>query len=103
MSASTTRSSTRPGWGGPPDRTVTPPGLGAPNRRHVESKLPHLGRLLHREPGEVLDGADVAIVSSAQPEVVDALLLTPPPRLIDLSGGLGGAVEALPGYEGVAW
>jgi len=85
------------------DPIVNPARLVGANRRHVESKLPHLGRLLHSEPGEVLSGADVAIVSSSQPEVVDALLLVPPPHLIDLSGALGGAVEALPGYEGVGW
>ena len=85
------------------DPIVNPARLVGANRRHVESKLPHLGRLLHREPGEILDGADIAIVSSSQPEVVDALLLAPPPHLIDLTGRLGRAVEALPGYEGVGW
>jgi GDP-mannose 6-dehydrogenase len=85
------------------DPIVNPARLVGANRRHVESKLPHLGRLLHTEPGEVLHGAQVAIVSSSQPEVVAALLAAPPPHLIDLSGRLGDAVESLPGYEGVAW
>jgi GDP-mannose 6-dehydrogenase len=85
------------------DPIVNPARLVGANRRHVESKLPHLGRLLHLEPGEVLAGADLAIVSSSQPEVVAALLAAPPSHLIDLSGRLGDAVEALPGYEGVAW
>jgi GDP-mannose 6-dehydrogenase len=85
------------------DPIVNPARLVGANRRHVESKLPHLGRLLHTEPGEVLDGADVAIVSSSQPEVVAALLAAPPPHLVDLSGRLGDAVESLSGYEGVAW
>jgi GDP-mannose 6-dehydrogenase len=85
------------------DPIVNPARLVGANRRHVESKLPHLGRLLHLEPGEVLAGADVAIVSASQPDVVAALLAAPPPHLIDLSGRLGDAVEALPGYEGVAW
>ena len=34
---------------------------------------------------------------------VNALLSSPPARTIDLSGRLGDAVEALPGYEGVGW
>jgi GDP-mannose 6-dehydrogenase len=83
------------------DPIVNPARLVGANRRHVESKLPHLQRVLHREPGEVLHGADVVIVSSSQPEVVDALLAAPPPHLIDLSGRLGREVEALPGYEGI--
>jgi GDP-mannose 6-dehydrogenase len=85
------------------DQVVNPDRLVGANRRYVESKLPHLSRLLHREPGEVLAGSDVAIVSSGQPEVVTALLAAPPPRVIDLSGRLGHAVEALPGYEGIGW
>jgi GDP-mannose 6-dehydrogenase len=85
------------------DPIVNPARLVGANRRHVESKLPHLQRVLNREPGEVLHGADVVIVSSSQPEVVEALLESPPPRLIDLSGRLGSAVEALPGYEGIGW
>ena len=85
------------------DPIVNPARLVGANRRHVESKLPHLGRLLHLEPGEVLTGADVAIVSASQPDVVAALLAAPPAHLIDLSGRLGDQVEALPGYEGVAW
>jgi GDP-mannose 6-dehydrogenase len=85
------------------DPIVNPARLVGANRRHVESKLPHLGRLLHLEPGEVLHGADVAVVSSSQPDVVAALLQTPPPHLVDLSGRLGDAVEALPGYEGIGW
>ena len=85
------------------DPIVNPARLVGANRRHVESKLPHLGRLLHTEPGEVLAGADVAIISSSQPEVVAAVLAAPPPYLVDLSGQLGDAVESLPGYEGVGW
>jgi GDP-mannose 6-dehydrogenase len=85
------------------DPIVNPARLVGANRRHVESKLPHLQRLLNREPGEVLDGVDVAIVSSGQREVINALLSTPPRHLIDLNGQLGSAVEALPGYEGISW
>jgi GDP-mannose 6-dehydrogenase len=85
------------------DPIVNPDHLVGANRRYVESKLPHLGRLLHREPGEVLAGSDVAIVSSGQPQVVTALLAAPPARVIDLSGRLGAQVEALPGYEGIGW
>jgi GDP-mannose 6-dehydrogenase len=73
------------------------------NRRHVESKLPHLRRVLAHEPGEALRGADIAVVSSSDEAVLDALLMTPPPHLIDVNGRLGSEVESLPGYEGVGW
>jgi len=85
------------------DPIVNPNRLVGANRRHVESKLPHLRRVLTNEPAQALLGADVALVSSNDGPVVDALLLDPPPWTIDLSGRLGSAVEALPGYEGVGW
>jgi GDP-mannose 6-dehydrogenase len=85
------------------DQIVHPARLVGANRRHVESKLPHLGRLLAHEPAHALNGADTAIVSTTDETVRDALLAAPPRRLIDLSGRLGAAVEALPGYEGLGW
>jgi GDP-mannose 6-dehydrogenase len=85
------------------DQVVNPARLVGANRRYVESKLPHLGRLLTREPGEALKAADVAIVSSSDESVIRALLASPPRHLIDISGRLGDQVEALPGYEGLGW
>jgi GDP-mannose 6-dehydrogenase len=85
------------------DPVVNPARLVGANRRHVESKLPHLGRLLAHEPADALHGADVAIVSSSDRAVIDALVASPPRRLIDLCGRLGTDVESLPGYEGLSW
>jgi GDP-mannose 6-dehydrogenase len=85
------------------DPVVNPVRLIGANRRHVESKLPHLERLLADEPAQALRGADIAIVSSSDQAILDALLSSPPLHLIDLSGGLGRDVESLPGYEGLSW
>jgi GDP-mannose 6-dehydrogenase len=85
------------------DPVVNPARLVGANRRYVESKLPHLGRLLTRVPSEALREADVAIVSSHDRAVLDALLTTPPRYLIDLTGRLDSEVESLPGYEGLGW
>jgi GDP-mannose 6-dehydrogenase len=85
------------------DPIVHPARLVGANRRHVESKLPHLGRLLVHEPGEALRGAGVAIVSVGDAAIQEALLATPPPHVIDLGGRLSRQVESLPGYEGVGW
>lgn len=85
------------------DQVVNPARLVGANRRYVESKLPHLGRLLTSRPGEALRDADVAIVSSSDQSVLDALIASPPRHLIDISGRLGERVEALPGYEGLGW
>ncbi len=85
------------------DAIVNPSRLVGANLRHVESKLPHLQRVLTDDPVAALAGADVALVSATDTAAVQALLATPPARTIDLSGRLGDDVEALPGYEGVAW
>jgi GDP-mannose 6-dehydrogenase len=85
------------------DPIIQPSRLVGANLRYVESRLPHLGRLLADNAGDALRGADVAVVSSSVASVVDALLADPPRRVIDLAGGLDAAVEALPGYEGVGW
>ena len=85
------------------DPVVNPARLVGANRRHVESKLPHLRRLLTHKPTEALQGADVAVVSSSEHAVREALLAIPPPHLIDISGRLGTEVESLPGYEGLGW
>ena len=85
------------------DPVVHPGRLTGANRRYVESKLPQLERLLTHEPGEALREAGIAIVSSSDPLMLEALLVTPPRHLIDLTGRLGREVEALPGYEGLGW
>jgi GDP-mannose 6-dehydrogenase len=85
------------------DQVVNPARLVGANLRYVQSKLPHLERLLADVPAAALDGADLALVSVSDPAVLGALLAAPPPRLIDLSGHLGPEVEALDGYEGLSW
>ena len=85
------------------DPIVHPARLVGANRRYVESKLPHLRKLLVDSPHEAVTAIDLAIVSTSDAGVVEALVSSPPPRLIDLHGRLGSAVEALPCYEGAAW
>jgi GDP-mannose 6-dehydrogenase len=85
------------------DPVLNPSSLVGSNRQYVESRLPHLKRILTDGPEEALADADVAIVSHSTNEVVEALLASPPPRILDLDGRLGPELEALDGYEGFAW
>jgi GDP-mannose 6-dehydrogenase len=85
------------------DQVVNPARLVGSNRRYVDSKLPHLRRLLASTPAEALRGADVAVVSASDPAALEALRDAPPKHLIDLSGRLGADLESLPGYEGLGW
>jgi GDP-mannose 6-dehydrogenase len=85
------------------DPIVQPANLVGTNRQYVNSRLPHLQRVLTAEPSVAVRGADLALVSSSDPAVITALRNDPPDTVIDLSGRLGSDVENLPGYEGVAW
>jgi GDP-mannose 6-dehydrogenase len=58
--------------------------------------------VLHDDPAEALAGAHVAIVSSADPGVVAAVVAADPAVVIDLNGRLA-PLEELSGYEGVGW
>lgn len=73
------------------------------NLRYVTERLPHLRKVLHADCAQALDGAHVAVISASAPDVVDAVVAAKPPVVIDLNGRLGAGLEALDGYQGVAW
>ncbi len=85
------------------DPVLNPASLVGANRQYVESRLPHLKRILTDGPEEAIADADIAIVSHSTAEVIAALLAAPPFRIIDLDGRLGPEIEALDSYEGFAW
>jgi len=85
------------------DPVLNPSSLVGSNRQYVESRLPHLRRILTDGPEEAIADADIAIVSHSTDHVIEALLASPPPRILDLDGRLGPELEALDGYEGFAW
>jgi GDP-mannose 6-dehydrogenase len=85
------------------DPILNPSSLLGSNRQYVESKLPHLKRILTSSPKEAVVGADVALVSFSTPEIIEALLDSPPSRILDLNGQLGSKLESLDGYEGFSW
>jgi GDP-mannose 6-dehydrogenase len=77
--------------------------LSGANLRYVQARLPHLQRVLHDDATDALDGAHVAVVSSANRDVMDAVVAARPPLVLDLNGRLGAPLETLAGYEGVGW
>jgi GDP-mannose 6-dehydrogenase len=85
------------------DPIVNPERLIGSNLRYIESRLPHLRRLLHGSPQAALQGCEAAVVATSHREVVDALLAAPPTWILDLYGRLGADIERLPGYEGIGW
>jgi GDP-mannose 6-dehydrogenase len=85
------------------DPIVNPERLMGSNLRHIEARLPHLRRLLAATPAQALAGSDTAVVATSDAGVVAQLLASPPPRIVDVIGRLGAAVERLPGYEGIGW
>jgi GDP-mannose 6-dehydrogenase len=85
------------------DPIVNPERLMGANLRYIESRLPHLRRLLFGSPREALHGCDAAVVATSDGAVVDQLCTSPPAWILDLHGRLGSDVERLPGYEGIGW
>jgi GDP-mannose 6-dehydrogenase len=85
------------------DPIVNPERLLGSNLRYVESRLPHLRRLLCATPREALHGADAALVATSDLAAVNELRISPPKRILDLHGRLGAEIECLPGYEGIGW
>ena len=54
------------------DPVLNPSSLVGANRQYVESKLPHLKRILTDGPKEAIAGADVVLVASSTPEVIES-------------------------------
>jgi GDP-mannose 6-dehydrogenase len=85
------------------DPIIQPARLFGSNRQYVEKHLPHLQRMLCSSPDDALRDAGVAVLATADGDVVRAVLDTPPRLVLDVHGGVGPELEALPGYSGVAW
>ena len=85
------------------DPIINPDRLLGSNLRYVQSRLPHLRKLLFRTPGEALQGCGAAVVACCDSTVIEELLTASPAWVLDLHGRLGPEVERLPGYEGIGW
>ena len=85
------------------DPIVNPERLIGSNLRYIESRLPHLRRLLAGTPSEAMKGCETAVVATSDPSVLDELCAAPPAWILDLHGRLGADIERLPGYEGIGW
>jgi GDP-mannose 6-dehydrogenase len=85
------------------DPIVNPERLIGSNLRYIESRLPHLRRLLFRTAREALQGCAAAVVATSDAAVTDELNSAPPAWILDLHGRLGTQIERLPGYEGIGW
>jgi GDP-mannose 6-dehydrogenase len=85
------------------DPIINPERLMGSNLRYIESRLPHLRRLLIGTPGEALRGCDAAVVATSDRSALDELRAAPPAWILDVHGHLGADIERLPGYEGIGW
>lgn len=85
------------------DPIINPDFLLGANLRYVESRLPHLRRLLFGTAAEAMQGCGAAVVATSDRSVLEELRLHSPAWVLDLHGHLGVKVEQLPGYEGIGW
>lgn len=75
------------------------------NRAYLHERLPHVSHLLRDDPSEVLDHAEVCIVGSKDPQVLEALDgLTPDHTVVDLVRMPDArARRGNPRYHGLSW
>jgi GDP-mannose 6-dehydrogenase len=85
------------------DPIVNPERLIGSNLRYIDSRLPHLRRLLATTPREALHGCNAAVVATSDPAVIEELRTAPPEWILDLHGRLGPDIERLTAYEGIGW
>jgi len=85
------------------DPIINPERLVGSNLRYIESRLPHLRRLLSGTPFESLHGCEAAVVATSDSSVLEELRTAPPAWILDLHGRLGPDIEQLPSYEGIGW
>jgi GDP-mannose 6-dehydrogenase len=85
------------------DPVVNMANLEGANLRYMQTLLPHLQKVLHDDAADALCGAHVAVVTSANRDVVDDVVTANPPVVLDLDGRLGASLETLDGYVGVGW
>jgi GDP-mannose 6-dehydrogenase len=85
------------------DPIINPERLMGSNLRYIESRLPHLRRLLVGTAREALSGSEAAVVATSDRSALDELRAAPPAWTLDLHGRLGADIERLPGYEGIGW
>jgi GDP-mannose 6-dehydrogenase len=85
------------------DPIVNPERLIGSNLRYIETRLPHLRRLLATTPHEALHGCNAAVVATSDPAVIEELRKAPPDWILDLHGRLGRDIEQLTAYEGIGW
>jgi len=85
------------------DPIINPDRLMGSNLRYIDSRLPHLRKLLYGTPCEALDGCGVAVVATSDRIALNDLRAASPAWILDLHGRLGADIERLPGYEGIGW
>jgi GDP-mannose 6-dehydrogenase len=77
--------------------------LGA-NRAYVDSRIPHLSKLMASSADAVVNHAEVCVVGAADPKAIEALGRVDGKVIVDLVRFPGSdRYEGSPGYIGVGW
>lgn len=85
------------------DGDVTSSRLLGANRAYVESHIPHLSRLLRASPDDVLAHAEVLVVGSRTPAVLEAARRADGRQVIDLVRLPWVSAPRADDYAGIAW
>ena len=73
------------------------------NRAYIDSRIPHLSRLLVRSPESVANHADLAIIGTKRSDALQAIAGSDVDHLLDLVRVDHEELTARKGYAGVAW
>ena len=86
------------------DKNVDVARLTGANKQFIMQEIPHLERLLVRDPADAADGAGIVVVSHVDAEAIAAIReRAVAPLIVDLQGV--DALKDIPNatYEGICW
>ena len=73
------------------------------NRAFIDSRIPHLSKLLTTSPGAVAQHAEIAVIGTDRAEVNRAIVAADVEAIVDLVRVTDPEVTGRKGYRGVAW
>lgn len=86
------------------DAQVSLSALHGANRAYVDSRIPHLSKLMVATPDQAADRAEVAVLGTGTEEAVDAVERSEASIIVDLvRNSATSRLASHPGYRGISW
>jgi GDP-mannose 6-dehydrogenase len=85
------------------DKNVHLSRLTGTNKEYIDSRIPHLSRVMVSHLDELVDNADVIVVNNREKEYIDVLLETESPAAIVDMVRLPEPIRTRSNYYGINW